>query len=69
MFLQSPNTQFQPSAGDSPKLENAFREVEEWKKHVAVFLIGFVLHRIIVAIRKKPELRQDEIWLTSFWNA
>jgi len=69
VFLQSPNTQFQPSAHDSPELENAFREVEEWKKHVAVFLIGFVLHRIIAAIRKKPELRQDEIWLTSFWNA
>ncbi len=45
------------------------RRVERWRAQIGVFLIGFLLHRVEQAIEGHPELRQDEIWVASSWNA
>lgn len=68
-FLRSSETDLEHYPNQDSEIQTGFAEVEEWKQHIAVFLIGFVIHRIIRAIQKNPDLRQDEIWLTSFWNA
>jgi hypothetical protein len=52
----------------SAESKNGLDKVERWIEQVGAFLFGFVLHRIELAIEQAPQLKQEEIWLTSFWN-
>jgi len=45
------------------------RLAEEWVERVGVFLFGFILHRIELAIADNPDLRQEEIWVASLGDA
>jgi hypothetical protein len=67
-FLRSPSSAL---TGYTPVDERArpeLEQVEAWLAQVAVFLIGFLVHGIILEIKENRELTQDEIWMTSFWN-
>ena len=68
-FLQAPAsrlTAYQPrDAAHLPQLRHA----EEWLERVGVFLFGFILHRIELAIGENPALLQEEIWVASLGDA
>lgn len=52
-----------------PAHEPELRRVEQWVERVGLFLFGFILHRIELAIADDPALRQEEIWIASLGDA
>jgi len=47
---------------------NELLNVEDWIAKIGIFLIGFIVHRLTLAADSTPHLRQEEIWMTSFWG-
>jgi hypothetical protein len=58
--------------------EQKARNLNRWVRAVGIFVFGYVLFNISQAIlekqtedhpqREQADLKQDEIWVTSFWN-
>ena len=68
-YLRDPSNRLADFVPAVKKAVPELRRVERWIAQVGVFLIGFLLHRVEMAIAANPGLEQDEIWVASFWNA
>ena len=67
-FLRSPARSLNEYGSYDKKYEKELKLAEDWIVKTGVFLTGFIIHRIILAIEENPDLQQDEMWVTSFWN-
>ena len=67
-FLRSPVRNLSEYDCCRTEYLNELSNVEDWIAKIGIFLIGFIVHRLTQAADSAPYLRQDEIWMTSFWS-